>query len=75
MAEIWHISDHHLGHANILTLTGPYGLPARPGFADLEHMHAVIVARHNARVSANDKVYFHATSPGIGRRSKQSCLS
>lgn len=59
MTEIWHISDHHLGHANILKFTGPDGQPARTGFKDLEHMHAVIVQRHNALVGAHDKVYFH----------------
>lgn len=59
MPEIWHISDHHLGHANILKFAGPDGQPARGKFADLEHMHAVLVERHNACVAPNDKVYFH----------------
>ncbi|HIE69743.1 MAG TPA: hypothetical protein EYP98_05995 [Planctomycetes bacterium] len=59
LAEIWHISDHHLGHANILKFAGEDGAPARAGFKDLEHMHAVLVERHNALVGTNDKVYFH----------------
>lgn len=58
MSETWHISDHHLGHANILKFTGPDGEPARSGFRDLEHMHEVIVQRHNALVAPGDKVYF-----------------
>ena len=59
MSEIWHISDHHLGHANILKFTDGDGKVTRPGFRDLEHMHHVMVERHNARVTPQDKVYFH----------------
>lgn len=58
MSEIWHISDHHFGHANMLRFKNADGTPKRD-FRDLEHMHAVMVERHNLFVAPQDKVYFH----------------
>lgn len=52
MSEIWFRSDDHLGHENILRLSG------RP-FASLDEMHEVMIARHNALVSPQDMVWFH----------------
>lgn len=54
------ISDQHLFHENILKFKAPDGVNLmRPGFDSIEHMHEVIVQRHNAVVeSTSDKVYF-----------------
>lgn len=46
MAEMFFLSDHHLGHPRILTM------PARP-FATLEHMAETIIANHNSVVGKN----------------------
>ena len=51
MAERWFISDHHLGHYNILK----YG--ERP-FANLQEMHDALVQFHNELVKPQDHVSF-----------------
>lgn len=51
MADHWFISDHHLGHYNILR----YG--ERP-FANLAEMHDALVQRHNELVKPQDHVSF-----------------
>lgn len=47
---VWYTSDQHYGHRNILTL-------CRRPFADLEHMHAQLIARWNALVAPADTVW------------------
>lgn len=49
-------SDHHLGHAKILTFLHD-GIPLRP-FKTMEEMHEVIIERHNKVVLPIDRVYF-----------------
>lgn len=44
-------SDHHFGHANILSY-------CRPEFQDIEEMHDHIITKHNSVVGPNDKCYF-----------------
>lgn len=51
MINRWYISDHHLGHYNILA----YG--KRP-FANLEEMHDALVQFHNELVKPQDHVSF-----------------
>jgi calcineurin-like phosphoesterase family protein len=46
----WFTSDEHYAHANIIRYC------ARP-FADVEEMEQELIARHNARVRADDHVY------------------
>lgn len=56
---IFFCSDHHLFHENMLKFkkSGSEAL-VRPGFDSIEHLHEVVVERHNSRVSTSDKVYF-----------------
>ncbi len=56
MAEIFVISDTHLGHADILTFLREDGTPLRP-FRSLEEMHITIAERWNRVVTPRDKVY------------------
>jgi calcineurin-like phosphoesterase family protein len=49
----WFISDHHIGHKNILE----YEKEHRP-FSTIEEMRETIIERHNAAVKSNDIVYF-----------------
>jgi calcineurin-like phosphoesterase family protein len=51
MADRWYVSDHHLGHYNILQ----YG--KRP-FANLAEMHDALVQFHNELVKPQDHVSF-----------------
>lgn len=51
------ISDHHLGHENILTFTNGTGKLTRP-FDTLDEMHEVIIECHNKVVRPEDTVYF-----------------
>jgi len=55
MAEVFVISDTHLGHDNILTFEHD-GQPLRP-FKSLTEMHVEIIERWNRTVSPGDKVY------------------
>ena len=57
MANIFFCSDHHFGHANILTFKRSDNTPLRP-FATLEEMNEAIIANHNSVVRPQDKVYF-----------------
>lgn len=57
MANIFFISDHHFGHANILTFKNSEGTPLRE-FDDVDHMNEIMIQRHNSVVRPGDKVYF-----------------
>lgn len=57
MANIFFISDHHFGHANILTFKNSDGTPLRE-FQDVDHMNEIMIQRHNLVVRPGDKVYF-----------------
>ncbi len=50
--DFW-ISDHHLGHVNILKYEPEYRV-----FADLDEMWAYIKAKHNGVVGPEDRVFF-----------------
>jgi calcineurin-like phosphoesterase family protein len=52
----WVAADHHFGHANILTFKRDDGSPLRP-FNTIEEHDETIIARHNARVAPDDRVY------------------
>lgn len=54
---IWFLSDHHLGHENILTFRDQHGQRYRP-FGSLAEMHEEFVDRHNEVVRDRDHVYF-----------------
>lgn len=55
--KIFFISDHHLGHENILTFKRQNGTPLRD-FRNLHHMHEYMIEKHNSVVRPQDKVYF-----------------
>lgn len=57
MANIFFASDHHFGHANILTFKRADGTALRD-FKDVDHMNEHIIQKHNETVRPNDKVYF-----------------
>lgn len=57
MANIFFCSDHHFGHANILTFKRDDGSPLRE-FRDVDHMNEIMIQRHNLVVRPSDKVYF-----------------
>ena len=57
MSNIFLCSDHHFGHANILTFTTEDGSRVRD-FTSVEHMDETMVENHNRVVSPKDKVYF-----------------
>lgn len=57
MANIFLASDHHFGHAKILTFTRKDGSPERV-FSSVQEMDEHIVAQHNSVVRPSDKVYF-----------------
>lgn len=57
MANIFFISDHHFGHANILTFKNSDGTLLRE-FDDVDHMNEIMIQRHNLVVRPSDKVYF-----------------
>jgi len=52
----WVCADHHFGHANILTFTKDDGTLLRP-FNSIEEHDETIIARHNALVAPEDRVY------------------
>lgn len=56
--NIFLISDHHFGHANILTFRGLDGNLIRPGFHNVHHMDEHMIERHNKVVGVRDVVYF-----------------
>lgn len=55
---IWFLSDHHLGHENILTFKRADGSQYRPEFGSIAEMHEALVERHNSVVRDRDHVYF-----------------
>ena len=57
MKNIFFISDHHLGHENILNFTNNDGTKVRD-FNSVEDMHNFIIQQHNKVVGVNDTVYF-----------------
>ena len=56
MPNIFAISDHHFGHANILKFKGLDDKPLRV-FDDVNHMNEYMIERWNAVVQPQDKVY------------------
>lgn len=52
----WVSADHHFGHVNILTFKRDDGTPLRP-FKTIEEHDETIIANHNAKVHAQDRVY------------------
>lgn len=57
MSNIFICSDHHFGHANILTFLDNEGKRVRE-FSSVEEMDETMVENHNRVVSKSDKVYF-----------------
>tara|TARA_R110000868_G_scaffold4119_17_gene25061 strand:- start:63 stop:569 length:507 start_codon:yes stop_codon:yes gene_type:complete len=49
-------ADWHLGHKNIVNFLDDEGKQIRP-YADVDEMHADLIARHNAVVRPVDRVY------------------
>lgn len=69
MADIWFISDTHMGHANILKFKRDDGNPLRP-FTSLDQMHECICDQWQSVVKPQDKVYHLgdvAMGPGAQR--------
>lgn len=58
LTNIFFASDHHLGHANILKFNKADGTLMRPEFKSLDHMHEVMIERHNRKVQPTDVMYF-----------------
>ena len=62
MSKTWYAADHHFGHRNVINFTYGERYPGRVNdrirpFESVEEMHEVIVERHNAVVSDEDRVY------------------
>jgi len=57
MSNTFIISDHHLGHQNILSFTNYDGSRVRT-FENVNIMDETMIVRHNSVVGHNDKVYF-----------------
>lgn len=57
MPNIFFASDHHLGHANILTFKRSDGTPLRE-FKHIDEHDQYIIEQHNRRVRPCDKTYF-----------------
>lgn len=81
MANVLLISDHHFGHANVLTFMHTDVDKLRPGFSDVTEMDEHMVKCHNDVVKPNDKVYFlgdvcmsHKSLPILGRLNGKKCL-
>jgi calcineurin-like phosphoesterase family protein len=56
--DIWFFSDHHFGHANILTFTdGNTGALVRPMFDNVDQMDEFMVETWNADVKPGDLVW------------------
>jgi calcineurin-like phosphoesterase family protein len=56
MAEVFVISDLHLGHGSTLSFKRPDGSPLRP-FLNLHEMHDAIVKGWESVVTPSDKIY------------------
>jgi calcineurin-like phosphoesterase family protein len=56
MADIWVVSDTHIGHANILKFVDSKGARVRP-FDTVEQMNEYILEKWNSVVKPGDKVY------------------
>jgi calcineurin-like phosphoesterase family protein len=52
MPQIFFTADQHFGHTNVIRFCN------RP-FESVEHMHEVMIQRHNERVRQGDRVYHH----------------
>lgn len=72
MANIFFVSDTHLGHANILTFTGANGQRIRP-FDSVADMDEHIIDRWNAVVRPQDHVY-HLGDVTMERGTLTRCL-
>jgi len=57
-SQPWFVSDHHLGHANILKFKNKEDNLIRPGFDNIGHMNDYIIEQHNKVVKPGDRVYF-----------------
>lgn len=55
-SRTWVAADHHFGHYNILTFKRDDGSPLRD-FKTIEEHDETIIARHNAVVHPQDRVY------------------
>jgi len=55
--KTWITSDHHFGHANILTFRDDAGELIRPGFTDVKHMNDYMIEVWNKYIQPGDKVY------------------
>lgn len=63
--KTWFVSDTHFGHRRIVEVKEPTGAYVRP-WRDLDSMHRDMIARWNARVGSNDRVY-HLGDVAFGR--------
>ena len=70
MATVYVTSDHHFGHANILTFARQDGRLMRPSFSCANDMDKYMIDRWNAVVRPQDHVYhvgdFAMKTPGLG---------
>ena len=69
MADIYFISDTHMGHENILTFKRNDGSPLRP-FKSLQEMHECICDHWQSTVRPQDKIY-HLGDVAMGPRGKE----
>jgi calcineurin-like phosphoesterase family protein len=58
MSNTFLISDHHLGHGNILTFKQADGFTMLRDFKSVDEMDEYMIERHNSVVRPQDKVYF-----------------
>lgn len=58
MPNTFFASDHHLGHANILTFQKADETLLRPGFADADAMNEYFIKQHNSVVGDKDTCWF-----------------
>lgn len=58
MGNTYFISDHHLGHDNILKFTDDQNNLIRPNFDGVDHMNEYMIETHNEIVKPEDTVYF-----------------
>jgi calcineurin-like phosphoesterase family protein len=65
---IWFASDHHFGHAALLTFTKDDGSHARPGFRHIDHMNETMIANHNRVVGQTTEFTSSATSASTRQR-------
>lgn len=75
MKGVWLTSDHHFGHANLLTFTGADGDYFRGDrFSSVEEMDEYMVERWNSVVKPGDKVYHLGDfTMGLKRHSLDIC--